>query len=106
MLFYAAYEIIKDAINKLLGEKPSPKLVENIEQIIHSLYQKNVYPHHYHIHNYVSSQELTFHIKVENNMNISAAHKIATDIENKINNELNIIATVHIEPMDFEHEFD
>ncbi len=106
MLFYAAYEIIKGAINKLLGEKPSPELVEKIEQIIHSLYQKNVYPHHYHIHNYVSSQELTFHIKVENNMNISAAHKIATDIENKINNELNIIATVHIEPMDFEHEFD
>lgn len=106
MLFYAAYEIIKDAINKLLGEKPSQELIEKIEQIIHSLYQKNVYPHHYHIHNYVSSQELTFHIKVENNMNISAAHKIATDIENKINNELNIIATVHIEPMDFEHEFD
>jgi cation diffusion facilitator family transporter len=106
MLFYAAYEIIKDAINKLLGEKPSQELIEKIEQIIRSLHQKNVYPHHYHIHNYVSSQELTFHIKVENKMNISAAHKIATDIENKINNELNIIATVHIEPMDFEHEFD
>jgi divalent metal cation (Fe/Co/Zn/Cd) transporter len=39
-------------------------------------------------------------------MNITAAHKVATDIEHKINQELSIMTTVHIEPKDFEHEFD
>jgi cation diffusion facilitator family transporter len=106
MLFYAAYEITKEAISKILGEKPSPELVEKIETIIKSQYGEELYPHHYHIHNYISSQELTFHIKVENSMNITAAHKVATDIEHKINQELSIMTTVHIEPKDFEHEFD
>lgn len=106
MLFYAAYEIIKSAINKLLGEKPNDELIEKIEEIIHSLYPENVNPHHFHIHNYISSQELTFHIKVDNAMNIMDAHEIATNIETKINQELNIISTIHIEPFGFEHEHD
>ena len=106
MLFYAAYEIIKDAINKILGEKPDKELIEKIEEMIRTLYPENVNPHHYHIHNYISSQELTFHIKVENTMSILDAHEIATNIETKINDEFNIISTVHIEPKDFEHEFD
>lgn len=106
MLFYAAYEIIKSAINKLLGEQPNDELIEKIEEIIRSLYPENVYPHHFHIHNYISSQELTFHIKVDNTMNIMKAHEIATNIETKINQELNIISTIHIEPSGFEHPHD
>ena len=50
MLFYAAYEIIKESINKLLGEKPDAELIEKIESIINSLYIENLDPHHFHIH--------------------------------------------------------
>lgn len=106
MLFYAAYEIIKDAINKILGEEPSIELIEKIETLIELNYNENVYPHHYHIHNYVSSQELTFHIKVDNKMNILSAHDIATSIENLIKKELYIMATIHIEPKGFKHDGD
>jgi cation diffusion facilitator family transporter len=106
MLFYAAYEIIKDSIGKLLGEKPSDEIIKKVEQIISLESKSDITPHHYHIHNYISNQELTFHIKVENNMNIETAHGIATSIENKIRQELNIIATIHIEPKGFEHKND
>jgi len=106
MLFYAAYEIIKDAIDKILGEAPSKALIESIETLVNSNYNKNMHPHHYHIHNYISSQELTFHIKVDNNMDVLSAHDIATDIENLIKNELYITATIHVEPKDFKHEGD
>lgn len=106
MLFYAAYEIIKDAINKILGEEPSKELIEKIETLIESNYNENVYPHHYHIHNYVSSQELTFHIKVDNKKDILSAHDIATSIENLIKKELNIMTTIHIEPKGFNHDGD
>lgn len=106
MLFYAAYEIIKDAINKILGEEPSKELIEKIETLIESNYNENVYPHHYHIHNYVSSQELTFHIKVDNKKDILSAHDIATSIENLIKKELNIMTTIHIEPKGFKHDGD
>jgi cation diffusion facilitator family transporter len=106
LLFYAAFEIIKSAINKLLGEKPSVELIVEIEKIIRGLYEIEYFPHHFHIHNYVSNQELTFHIKVENTMSILDAHGIATEIENKIKDLLNITSTIHIEPKGFEHEAD
>lgn len=106
MLFYAAYAIVKGAINKILGEEPSKELIEKIESIIDLNYNKNVSPHHYHIHNYVSNQELTFHIKVDNKMDVFSAHDIATNIENLIRKELHIMATIHIEPKSFKHEND
>jgi cation diffusion facilitator family transporter len=106
MLFYAAYEIIKDAINKLLGEEPSKELIENIHSIIESNCQDNVDSHHYHIHNYVNKKELTFHIKVEDRLDVLSAHSIATSIEKAIKKELHIIATIHIEPKGFAHEDD
>ena len=106
MLFYAAYEIIRGAINKLLGEKPSEELIDEIKEIIDELFDANYSPHHFHIHNYVNNQELTFHIKVENTMSILDAHAIATEIENKIRDSLNITSTIHIEPIGFAHEED
>lgn len=106
MLFYAAYDIIKDAIDKLLGEAPNKELIEEIKKIIELSYPENLFPHHYHIHNYISNQELTFHIKVDNKMEVLKAHEIATNIEKLIKTKLNITATIHIEPKDYEHEND
>ena len=106
MLFYAAYEIIRGSINKLLGEKPSEELITQIEQLVKALYKEDVYPHNYHIHNYVKIQELTFHIKVENTLNIIDAHSIATKLENAILKKYSIISTIHIEPMGIEHDTD
>ncbi len=106
ILFYAAYQVIKDAIDKILGEKPSQELIEKIEALIQSNFSQSFSPHHYHIHNYVSNQELTFHIKVADNMDVLSAHQIATKIENLIKKQLYIIATIHIEPEGFEHESD
>ncbi|HOP04323.1 MAG TPA: cation diffusion facilitator family transporter, partial [Tenuifilaceae bacterium] len=106
MLFYATYEIVKEAIGKLLGEKPSEELISKLLETIHSVYDGDLKPHHFHIHNYVAHQELTFHIKLENSLSLMAAHKVATDIENKIYEAFGIIATVHIEPLDYKHNSD
>lgn len=106
MLFYAAFEIIKDAINKILGEEPSNELIEKIHALVDTNYSENAEPHHFHIHNYVSSKELTFHIKVDDKMDVLSAHAIATNIEKTIKKELNITATIHIEPKGFKHEGD
>lgn len=106
MLFYAAFEIIKESINNLLGEKPSPELIQQIEDLIYKVYPENVVPHHFHIHNYISQKELTFHIKLDNSLDIYSGHKISTDIENIIFKNLNIVSTIHIEPFNFEHNTD
>lgn len=100
MLFYATYQIAKEAISTLLGERPDQELIDKITGFIETDYETRIFPHHFHIHNYVAHKELTFHIKLENNMSVMAGHTIATDIENKIFAQFGIIATVHIEPVD------
>ena len=106
MIFYAAYEIIKESINKLLGEKPTPELIHEVETIINAVSSDDLSPHHYHIHDYVTHRELTFHIKLDNHLSIAEGHAIATAIEDKLLSDLKIISTIHIEPFDFEHKLD
>ncbi|MDD4209176.1 MAG: cation diffusion facilitator family transporter [Bacteroidales bacterium] len=106
MLFYATYKIAKEAITKLLGEKPSQELINKITTAVNKLGFNNLQLHHFHIHNYVSRQELTFHIKLDKDLSIETGHKIATDIESLIEEQFGIIATIHIEPSDFEHTSD
>jgi divalent metal cation (Fe/Co/Zn/Cd) transporter len=106
MLFYAAYEILKASIDKIIGEYPSDELIGKIKDIISELYGTDLVSHHFHIHNYVSQTELSFHIKLDKNMSIEKGHLMATSIEEKIYAELDIHATIHIEPREFEHTFD
>ncbi|MCB2194983.1 MAG: cation diffusion facilitator family transporter [Bacteroidetes bacterium] len=100
MLFYATYQIAKEAINKLLGEKPDSELIEKIKHSIKQYSSEDIQPHHFHIHNYVRHQELTLHIKLKNNLSIEEGHKIASDIERIIHQQFGIISTVHVEPSD------
>ena len=106
MIFYAAYQIAKEAINKILGEKPSTELIERITHLVRQYNPDNLHLHHFHIHNYAGHQELTFHIKLKSHLSIEEGHIIATDIENIIQKQLNIISTVHIEPQNFNHSSD
>lgn len=106
MLFYAVYEIMRDAINTLLGRRPQPELIEKVKEIIMEVSDRDLFPHHFHIHHYGIHSELTFHIKLEKETDIMAGHKIATKIENRIRKKLSIESTVHIEPLDVEHGSD
>ena len=106
MLMYAAYKILTEAINKILGEEPGEELIEEIHSHIRSLYDYDLHPHHFHIHNYISSKELTFHIKIDNTMTVEEGHAIATAIEEEIDEKLSIKSTIHLEPIDYEHKDD
>ena len=103
MLFYATYEIAREAIGKLLGEKPDQELIEKIERAVGTLYTGDLQMHHFHMHDYVSHQELTMHIRLQSDQTIEYGHKVATNIENLVREQFGIIATVHVEPRDFQH---
>ena len=102
MLFYVGYKIIKDAAIKLLGEEPGPELIAGIKEKAKELYTDDLQLHHFHIHNYISHKELTLHIKLDKNLSIEAGHKVASDIEDSIQESYGIIATVHVEPLEKE----
>lgn len=106
LLFHATYEITKETIAKILGETPSQELIDEITLKAKGICQYELQPHHFHIHNYVTHQELTFHIRLDGALSISEGHAIATQLEEIIRNDYGIEATIHVEPLDYKHTSD
>ncbi|MDD2387107.1 MAG: cation diffusion facilitator family transporter [Bacteroidales bacterium] len=98
ILFYAVFGIIKEAINKILGEPINESVVESVRSIIIEKHNNDLGVHHFHCHDYGDHKEMTFHIKLHPDLSVDEAHKIANDIEKTIKSELNITSTVHVEP--------
>jgi cation diffusion facilitator family transporter len=99
MLIYAVFEILKEAITKILGEEPDKKLIDDITNEITGIYEDDLNIHHFHIHNYISHKEITFHIRLKGDITIGQGHFIATEIENTILEKFNMSATIHVEPL-------
>lgn len=99
MIFYAAYEIIRDASNPLMGEEPDAELINQITEISKQKSGLDAKVHHIHMHRYGDHTELTFHIKLPKEINLEKAHDICSQIEKTIKSELNIEATIHSEPI-------
>jgi len=104
MLLYASFRILMEAVHKLLGEEPSAELIEEIKALIRSLYGSDLNAHHFHLHNYISSKELTFHIKIENKLSVEEGHDMATAIEDLIDEKFDMKSTIHLEPIRFAHK--
>jgi len=98
-LFYATFEIIKETVTKMLGEKPDQALIDQITAEVKDIYKNDLSLHHFHIHDYILQKELTFHIRLDKRMCIEDGHKIASEIENRIKEKHGIMATIHIEPL-------
>ncbi|MFP4556005.1 MAG: cation diffusion facilitator family transporter [Bacteroidales bacterium] len=98
-ILYTAYKIIRSSSHSILGEKPSVNLVQRIVNISNQAAERNVFSHHVHVHNYVNHKETTIHIYLPNTMSIEEAHELTNRIEKAIFKELEIVATIHIEPI-------
>lgn len=100
MLFYAAYGIIREAVNKILGEKPSEEMIAEVKRIVREEMGEQACPHHFHIHNYGDHSEFTLHVKVPGEKTVRQAHDLATRVEQRMAAEKNMDATIHIEPLE------
>ena len=99
IIFYAAFQIMKDVVAKLLGEEPKQEFIDELTVEARKIYKKDMQIHHFHLHNYVSHKELTLHIRVDKNMTVEQGHKIASTIEKMIKDKFDMDATIHIEPL-------
>ncbi|MCF6241379.1 MAG: cation diffusion facilitator family transporter [Bacteroidales bacterium] len=98
LIFYASFEVIRDAVRPLMGQNPSKEFEQKIKNLISRITELDVNFHHLHIHNYGNHNEITFHIKLPAHLTLFEAHKVSEQIENAIRKEMNIEATIHIEP--------
>ena len=97
-IFYAAYEILKDGISPLIGEVPDIELINKIKVISDRVANQTTDIHHIHVHKYGHHTEITFHMRLPKDYIFEKVHNIATNIEISIKEELNIDATIHMEP--------
>jgi len=100
MLFYAVFQILKEDITKILGEKPGNELIGKITNEIKEIYNDDLNIHHIHLHNYTTHKELTFHIRLKGNLTIGKAHDVTEEIEKRIEEKFGMIATIHVEPLE------
>lgn len=100
LILYAAYDILKEGINPLLGEQPDEELVSRIKEIAERFAPSAVDAHHIHCHRYGRHRELTFHIYLDGTMSLNDSHAIADKIETTIREKLDIEATIHVEPLE------
>lgn len=99
LLFHAVYDIIKDAINKLLGEEASPELIKQVLDLIEQNQEHKFYAHHFHLHDYGEHKELSFHVMMDGKLNLTESHNIIDNVEEMIKNELQIHTTIHVDPL-------
>lgn len=104
LIFQAAWEILKDTLGSLLGEKPDSETVDKVTQICIRKSSDKISPHHIHIHRYGGHTEMTLHIKLNNALSLGRAHELATRIEDSIREEMGIEATIHMEPFNSHRE--
>lgn len=98
LIFYAAYDILRDAMNVMMGEIPDNDLIEQVKRICRSESLLELAPHHFHIHRYGDHAEMTFHIRLPDGLSLFDSHEIATRIETRLFDETRIVSTIHMEP--------
>lgn len=98
-LLYAAWQIISQSINTILGEGAAEELELQIKEISNTAAGMDVHVHHIHIHNYILHKEVTLHLCLPPATKIVDAHVITKKIEEAIKTNLNMEATTHIDPL-------
>ena len=103
LIFYAAYDILRDAVHIMMGEVPDKELIAYIEETCKKESVLNMKPHHIHLHRYGEHIEMTMHIKLPDDMPLLDAHEIASRVEDRLLEEKGISSTIHMEPEKFNH---
>ncbi len=98
VILYSGFEIAKGAVNKIIGEAPSLKMLKDIEQSAKSV--DGVFDvHDIIVNSYGTQKVISLHVEIKDNECVQAMHKIADDVENILENEINGKVVVHIDPV-------
>ena len=97
LILYTAFGILKQVIDSLLGEEISPRLKQEILNLIEDIAPLVENIHHLHLHRYGDHKELTLHITLPADLSLKKAHTIATTVETGIKEQMKMEVTAHID---------
>lgn len=103
-ILYTGYNAAKETLSPLLGMKPDPELVDNIQKIVLS-YKEIEGIHDLIIHDYGPGRRIiSLHGEVRGDGDIFELHDAIDTIENKLFDELGCEAVIHMDPIEVDNE--
>ena len=103
-ILFTGFKALKETVDILLGTKPDPELVKEIEEFTQN-YDMIVGIHDMMIHDYGPGRKIvSFHAEVPANSDICMAHDIIDKMEQDIYDEFNCITTIHMDPIEVDDE--
>lgn len=98
-ILITGFKAIKEIIDILLGQKPDPEFVKEIEEFTKQ-YKEIKGIHDIMVHDYGPGRKIvSFHAEVPANANILKAHDVIDQMEQDIFSEFGCITTIHMDPI-------
>ena len=103
-VIWSGFSIVRETVSPLLGEAPDPELVQGIRERVMS--QEGITGiHDLIVHNYGPGRCIvSLHAEVPSDGDILKSHEIVDAVERRLAEELNIIACIHMDPVDTKDE--
>jgi len=99
MIIVAGIKILNETKNSILGEAPIEEQVKAVNEII-AEYPAIIGIHDLMIHNYGPNHYIaSFHAEVDGDGNIYELHDMIDNVEKRIQTELKISCTIHMDPI-------
>ena len=98
-ILYSAHGMIVDSISPLLGDSPSPELVNSINEKILS-YPGVLDTHDLIIHDYGPGRKFaSVHVEMAAEANVLESHDIIDNIERDLSEEFGMLTSIHYDPV-------
>ncbi len=103
-IIFTGVSVIKETINPLLGQSPSPELVKEVNDIVLSS-PDILGMHELTVHNYGPGRSvISLHAEMPANKNIMELHEATDLIEKKLKNKFGCSAIIHMDPIVTDNE--
>lgn len=105
LVIASGIKIFKGILDVILGKAPDKELSAKIKQITEK--NKNILGmHDLIIFDYgPENRYMSFHVEINADLPVMKMHEIIDDIEKQINDELNIMATIHMDPIEIHNKY-
>ena len=99
LILWAGIKILNETKNAILGERPTDDVVQGINGIV-AEYPEAMGIHDMVVHNYGAGRTIaSLHIEVDGKGDIFALHDTVDNIERRLERDLGIEATIHMDPI-------
>jgi len=106
LVIVSGIKIFKDVLDTILGKAPDRELIKKIEAyVIDSGVGEILGIHDVMVHDYgPSSTFMSLHVEVDGSRDVYLIHDIIDNVERGILDNFNILATIHMDPVDIHDE--